>query len=50
MLGACGKTLNRAFEIKNYKHRNTGAGSISEGPSQTFRPSKYKQNNVVQGL
>ena len=44
------KTLNRAFEITNYKHKNTGAGSISEGPSQPFRPSKYKQDNVVQGL
>ena len=44
------ETLNRAFEITNYKHKNTGAGSISEGPSQPFRPSKYKQDNVVQGL
>ena len=44
------KTLNRAFEITNYKHKNTGAGSISEGPSQPFRPSKYKQDNVFQGL
>ena len=33
------KTLNRAFESTNYKHKNTGAGSISEGPGQPFRPS-----------
>jgi hypothetical protein len=45
------KTLKAAFEITNYKHKNTGSvGSISEGPSQPFRPSKNKQDKAVKGL
>ena len=44
------ETLNRAFEITNYKHKNTGAGSISEGPSRPLKPSKHDPDIVVQGL
>ena len=36
------KTLNRAFESTNYKHKKNGAGSISEGAKPAFQAVKIQ--------